>query len=59
MNQSRLQTCSPIWQVVQLSEDNKDFETVQKLARFLPGSFLMMAGQEVDIVSKLNINITL
>ncbi|CAH8533016.1 unnamed protein product [Schistosoma rodhaini] len=51
MNNTQLRKCSPIWLVRQLSEDNKDFETIQKLAYFLPGSYLMLAGQEVDIVS--------
>ncbi|VDP85057.1 unnamed protein product [Schistosoma mattheei] len=52
MNNTQLRKCSPIWLVHQLSEDNKDFETIQKLAYFLPGSYLMLAGQEVDLVSQ-------
>ncbi|RTG82910.1 uncharacterized protein DC041_0006017, partial [Schistosoma bovis] len=36
MNNTQLRKCSPIWLVHQLSEDNKDFETIQKLAYFLP-----------------------
>ncbi|KAA3681785.1 uncharacterized protein DEA37_0011958 [Paragonimus westermani] len=51
MNDTRLVTCSPIWRVAQLSDDNKDYRTVQQIAHFLPGAFLMMAGQEVDISS--------
>ncbi|CAH8842559.1 unnamed protein product [Trichobilharzia szidati] len=51
MNNTLLRKCSPIWKVIQLSEDNKDFATIQKLAYFLPGSYLMMAGQEVDLVT--------
>uniref|UniRef100_A0A5K4FCS9 Aamy domain-containing protein n=1 Tax=Schistosoma mansoni TaxID=6183 RepID=A0A5K4FCS9_SCHMA len=51
MNNTQLRKCSPIWLVRQLSEDNKDFETIQKLAYFLPGSYLMLAGQEVDIMN--------
>ncbi|KAF7261873.1 hypothetical protein EG68_00739 [Paragonimus skrjabini miyazakii] len=51
MNDTRLVTCSPIWKVTQLSDDNKDYQTVQQIAHFLPGAFLMMAGQEVDISS--------
>ncbi|OON19703.1 hypothetical protein X801_04427 [Opisthorchis viverrini] len=49
MADPRLGTCSPIWRVDQMSEDNKDFLTIQELAYFLPGSYLMMAGQEVDL----------
>ncbi|KAK4469744.1 hypothetical protein MN116_007266 [Schistosoma mekongi] len=51
MNNTQLRKCSPIWLVHQLSEDNKDFATIQKLAYFLPGSYLMLAGQEVDLVT--------
>ncbi|CAH8489336.1 unnamed protein product [Schistosoma turkestanicum] len=51
MNNSRSRKCSPIWLVQQLSEDNKDFATIQKLAYFLPGSYLMLAGHEVDITT--------
>ncbi|CAH8521887.1 unnamed protein product [Schistosoma guineensis] len=51
MNNTQLRKCSPIWLVHQLSEDNKDFETIQKLAYFLPGSYLMLAGQEVDLTT--------
>ncbi|VDP76532.1 unnamed protein product [Echinostoma caproni] len=51
MNNTQFSTCSPIWQVKILLDDIKDFETVQRLAYFLPGSFLMVAGQEVDLVT--------
>ncbi|CAH8528908.1 unnamed protein product [Heterobilharzia americana] len=54
MNNTQLRKCSPIWKVVQLGEDNKDFATIRKLAYFLPGSYLMMAGQEVDLVTGNN-----
>ncbi|KAA0196060.1 Trehalose-6-phosphate hydrolase [Fasciolopsis buskii] len=51
MNGTKTLLCSPIWQVRLLLDDAKDFETVQRLAYFLPGSFFMVAGQEVDLVT--------
>ncbi|TPP57772.1 Trehalose 6 phosphate hydrolase [Fasciola gigantica] len=51
MNNTKASTCSPIWQVKLLLDETKDFETVQRLAYFLPGSFFMLAGQEVDLVT--------
>ncbi|CAI2738405.1 unnamed protein product, partial [Dicrocoelium dendriticum] len=49
INDTRLVTCSPIWRVSQLSEDDRDFLSVQQMAFFLPGNYLMMAGQETDL----------
>ncbi|CAL8099038.1 unnamed protein product [Calicophoron daubneyi] len=50
-NDSRLPVCTPIWVVEQFTEDVKDSGTVHKLAHFLPGNFLMKAGQEVYLTT--------
>lgn len=49
INDTRLITCSPIWRVAQLCQEDKDYLSIQQLALFLPGSYLMMAGQESDL----------
>ncbi|KAL7054740.1 hypothetical protein AAHC03_025786 [Spirometra sp. Aus1] len=45
----RLSYCSPLWRIIQESDDNRDYFSLQTLASFLPGMNLIHAGEEVEM----------
>uniref|UniRef100_A0A0V0J982 Trehalose-6-phosphate hydrolase n=2 Tax=Schistocephalus solidus TaxID=70667 RepID=A0A0V0J982_SCHSO len=51
LSNRRASFCSPLWRIIQESEDNRDYFSLQTLASFLPGMNLIHAGEEVEIVS--------
>ncbi|VDL91506.1 unnamed protein product [Schistocephalus solidus] len=49
LSDRRASFCSPLWRIIQESEDNRDYFSLQTLASFLPGMNLIHAGEEVEI----------